>query len=92
MSEPRGRLVGIVDEYGTVWSGEPGATRDGSRPIGDLVVRDDDETGELYLEPVQLTESERRWLLSMPSWTDVDGKSILAKLEEPVGGDAVGAS
>lgn len=44
---PRGELAGIVDEYGTVWDGEPGV----SNIIGDLVVRPDEETLELYLEP-----------------------------------------
>lgn len=43
---PQGSLVGVVDEYGTVWEGEPGA----SRRIGDLVIRDDEETSWLYLE------------------------------------------
>ena len=43
---PQGRLVGVVDEYGTVWAGEPGE----SRRIGDLVVRDDEETSWLYIE------------------------------------------
>ena len=36
--------MGIADEYGTVWSGEPGT----SAIIGDLV--QDDETATLYLE------------------------------------------
>jgi hypothetical protein len=40
----QGRHVGVVDEYGTVWAGEPGD----SRVIGDLVPRDD-ETSTLYL-------------------------------------------
>lgn len=44
--EPVGRLVGVVDEYGTVWDGEPGA----SRVVGDLVVRQDEETSWLYLK------------------------------------------
>lgn len=44
---PRGDLVGTVDEYGTVWDGEPGAQ--GSNPIGDLVMNDDGETGQLYI-------------------------------------------
>lgn len=42
------REVGIVDEYGTVWDGEPGAS--GSKRIGDLVPRENDqETATLYL-------------------------------------------
>jgi hypothetical protein len=48
---PQGRLVGVVDEYGTVWAGEPGE----SKRIGDLVVRDDEETSWLYVE------EESRW-------------------------------
>lgn len=43
---PQGRLRGVVDEYGTIWDGEPGS----SRRIGDLVTRDDEETAWLYLE------------------------------------------
>lgn len=45
-SPPRGELVGIMDEYGTIWSGEPGA----SEVIGDMVTRPDEETHEIYLE------------------------------------------
>lgn len=43
---PPGRRVGVVDEYGTVWTGEPGA----SQRIGELVMRDDEETSWLYVE------------------------------------------
>jgi hypothetical protein len=39
------RLVGIADEYGTIWRGQPGA----SERIGDLVRRPDDETFEVRL-------------------------------------------
>lgn len=39
--------VGIVDEYGTVWNGEPGES--GSKRIGDLVPRENTETAVLYL-------------------------------------------
>ena len=52
ISEPAtvGRRVGVVDEYGTVWSGEPGT----SKVIGDLIPRKrDEETSYLYLR--------RRW-------------------------------
>lgn len=46
-----GRRVGVVDEYGTVWSGEPGV----SQIIGDLIPRKrDEETSYLYLRT-------RRW-------------------------------
>jgi len=45
---PRGRSIGWVDEYGTVWSGAPGAQ--GSKVIGDLVRTTDDEIHHLYLE------------------------------------------
>lgn len=42
------REVGIVDEYGTVWDGEPGAP--GSKRIGDLVPRENDpDSATLYL-------------------------------------------
>lgn len=48
MADPRGKLIGYVDEYGTVWDGYPGT---GSNVIGDLVVNDDDpEAAELYLD------------------------------------------
>jgi hypothetical protein len=39
------RLIGIADEYGTIWKGEPGA----SERIGDLVQRGDGETSEVRL-------------------------------------------
>jgi hypothetical protein len=45
-------LVGIADEYGTIWRGEPGA----SERIGDLVQRADQETFEVRLT----SESELR--------------------------------
>ena len=38
-------FVGVVDEYGSVWSGDPGA----SELIGDLMIRADGETSELHL-------------------------------------------
>lgn len=41
----RGWLLGIADEYGTIWEGEPGA----SERIGDLVQRGDSETFEVHL-------------------------------------------
>lgn len=44
------RLVGIADEYGTIWAGEPGA----SVRIGDLVTRPDDETQEVRLAALAL--------------------------------------
>lgn len=44
-SPPQGALCGVVDEYGTVWAGEPGT----SEQIGELVIRDDEETSWLYL-------------------------------------------
>lgn len=47
--EPIGRLVGYLDEYGTIWSGEPGAV--GSEAIGDLVPRSDEEVHLVYLLP-----------------------------------------
>lgn len=45
-AEPRGSLVGTLDEYGTVWDGEPGA----SDVIGDLVSNDADETMAVYIQ------------------------------------------
>ena len=42
-----GQLLGIADEYGTIWSGEPGA----SERVGDLIQRADEETFEVRLEP-----------------------------------------
>ena len=39
------RLIGIADEYGTIWSGEPGA----SDRVGDLIQRPDEETCEVRL-------------------------------------------
>jgi hypothetical protein len=39
------RIIGIADEYGSIWSGEPGA----SDQIGDLVQRGDSETFEVRL-------------------------------------------
>jgi len=47
-AEPHGEFVGTIDEYGTVWDGEPGATD--SRVIGDIIARKDGETFALYLE------------------------------------------
>lgn len=44
---PRGSLVGTMDEYGTIWDGEPGV----SNIIGDLVSNDSDETCKVYLTP-----------------------------------------
>lgn len=38
-------IIGIADEYGTIWSGEPGS----SERIGDLVQRGDSETFEVHL-------------------------------------------
>lgn len=40
--------IGVADEYGTIWSGEPGAA--GSRRIGDLVLRYDEETSWVVIE------------------------------------------
>lgn len=40
-----GRLIGIADEYGTIWAGEPGT----SERLGDLVQRGDGETFEVRL-------------------------------------------
>ena len=45
---PRGRYVGIADEYGTIWDGEPGA--EGSSVIGDITARSDGETLNVYIE------------------------------------------
>lgn len=45
MSATSGHLVGIADEYGTIWKDEPGA----SDRIGDLVQRADSETFEVRL-------------------------------------------
>ena len=39
------RIIGIADEYGSIWSGEPGV----SDRIGDLVQRGDGETFEVRL-------------------------------------------
>jgi hypothetical protein len=59
-SPPTGRCVGVVDEYGTVWDGEPGA----SRIIGDLIVREDEETSWLYLtEGEPLSKLDRMFAL-----------------------------
>lgn len=47
-AKPHGEVAGIVDEYGTIWDGEPGA--DDSIVIGDIVPRNDQETFTLYIE------------------------------------------
>lgn len=45
-SKPRGEFVGVMDEYGTIWSGEPGT----SKVIGDAVVRPrSEETMAIFL-------------------------------------------
>lgn len=51
-----GQLLGIADEYGTIWSGEPGA----SERVGDLIKRPDEETFEVRLAPPPgpLTQAE----------------------------------
>jgi hypothetical protein len=46
-AKPVGIFVGIADEYGTIWDGEPGV----SNIIGDIVVRADEETCEVYVLP-----------------------------------------
>lgn len=44
-------LVGIADEFGTIWAGEPGV----SERIGDLVTRSDGETAEVRVRfPIRL--------------------------------------
>lgn len=58
-TSPKGRLRGVVDEYGTVWDGEPGA----SNIIGDLIMRDDEETSWLYLKDTALSKWERLFAL-----------------------------
>lgn len=44
---PKGKLVGVVDEYGTVWAGLAGQ----SKVIGDLIYNPDHEEAVLYLIP-----------------------------------------
>ena len=51
------QLLGIADEYGTIWSGAPGA----SERVGDLIQRPDEETFEVRLvasPPGPLTQAE----------------------------------
>lgn len=48
-AEPIGVRVGIADEFGSIWDGEPG--ENGSKVIGDLVTRDDGETQVVYVTP-----------------------------------------
>ena len=55
MGHSQGHLVGIADEYGTIWAGEPGA----SERIGDLVQRGDEETFEVRLTTRSAMSYER---------------------------------
>lgn len=57
-----GHLVGIADEYGSIWKGEPGA----SERIGDLVQRGDSETFEVRLT-TRSPESYEREIRSLES-------------------------
>lgn len=65
---PQGQLVGTVDEYGTVWSGAPGAP--GSVRIGDLVQREGSEEADLYLDgtPVGQVHSNTRAIRALAAW------------------------
>ena len=56
-----GYLVGIADEYGTIWAGEPGA----SGRVGDLVQRPDQETFEVRLSAGRSPESYEREIRSL---------------------------
>lgn len=57
-----GHLLGIADEYGSIWTGEPGA----SERIGDLVQRPDEETFEIRLgETARSPESYEREIRSL---------------------------
>ena len=57
-----GFLVGIADEYGTIWAGEPGA----SERAGDLIQRADEETFEIRLtDPPRSAESYEREIRSL---------------------------
>lgn len=47
MSDPQGEKIGVLDEYGTIWNGEPGSP--GAQVIGDIVPRADEETYDVYL-------------------------------------------
>ena len=56
-----GYLVGIADEYGTIWAAEPGA----SPRVGDLVQRPDGETFEVRLSAGRSPESYEREIRSL---------------------------
>lgn len=58
-----GYLVGIADEYGTIWAAEPGA----SERVGDLVQRADQETFEVRLSVGRSPESYEREIRSLES-------------------------
>jgi len=55
MGHEHGHLVGIADEYGTIWAGEPRA----SERVGDLVQRGDEETFEVRLRSRSAVSYER---------------------------------
>jgi hypothetical protein len=55
---PRGEFVGVMDEYGSIWSGEPGA----SEIIGDGVVRPDEETTAIYLRRAPVDGPDDSWI------------------------------
>ena len=61
-------LIGVADEYGTIWAGEPGA----SKRIGDLVQRDDDETFEVRLDEA-LADSNALTLIERIAMGDFSG-------------------
>lgn len=57
-------LVGIADEYGTIWVGEPGA----SERLGDLVLRADEETSEVWIGE----GTESTWLKAAERWRAIE--------------------
>jgi hypothetical protein len=76
-------LIGIADEYGTIWSGEPGA----SVRIGDLVARGDEETQEVRIEVSSSVDSPpgskaRGFRLELQGWQVERGEETLRAIAD----------
>jgi hypothetical protein len=76
-----GHLVGIADEYGTIWAGEPGA----SERVGDLVQRADEETFEVRLA-TRSPESYEREIRSLEARLSEECANSYRLAQERAGG------
>lgn len=79
--DEHGYLVGIADEYGTIWGGEPGA----SERLGGLIQRPDEETFEVRLA-TRSPESYEREIRSLEARLSEECANSLRLAQEHTGG------